>query len=148
MTIFTEGNLEITVPAGISARKFDDPAHGLSHCMKAVDFIIELEDRYVFVEVKDPQYPQSKKVESEKWVKDFLSGRIDEDLKYKYRDSFLYTWASAQDEKPIYYYVLVAIETLTEADLIVRTDDLKRKLPLYGPPSGIWKRKIVSDCAV
>lgn len=41
-------------------RKFDDEAaHGLSHCMKAVDFIIELPERLLFVEFKDPENPQT-----------------------------------------------------------------------------------------
>lgn len=149
MTTLTEGNLKIKFPATVTARKFDDENHGLSHCMKAVDFIVELKDRYFFIEFKDPQHPQGKNESYEKWVEKFLSGSImDEDIKYKYRDSFLYAWASEQTKKPIHYYILVAIETLTEAELLVRTDDLKRKLPMDGPPSGVWKHKIVSGCAV
>ena len=52
---FRERDLEITISEGESARKFDDqPAHGVSY-MKAVDFVVELPDRYIFIEVKDPQ---------------------------------------------------------------------------------------------
>ena len=55
--ILTEGDLQITFNNVIVCRKFDDRlAHGLSHCMKAVDFIVELHDRY---EVKDPLDPQA-----------------------------------------------------------------------------------------
>ncbi len=147
MTVFSEGNLQVTFPPDIAARKFDDTHHGLTHCMKAVDFIVELDDRFIFIEFKDPQHPSSKHTDGEKWIKKFLSGNLDEDFKLKYRDSFLYAWATAQVKKPIYYYVLVAIDTLTEADLLMRTDELKRKLPIEGP-SGIWKRKIVHGCAV
>ena len=148
MTVLAEGNLQITIPSGILARKFDDTNHGLAHCMKAVDFIIELKDRYLFIEFKDPQHPKSKAADRTKFINKFLSGNIDEDFKYKYRDSFLYEWASGKAIKPIYYYVLVALDTLTEAELITRTDDLKRKLPYNGPASGAWKRKIVAGCAV
>ena len=36
----TEGDLQIIFNNPLNARKFDDPhVHGLSHCMKAVDFI-------------------------------------------------------------------------------------------------------------
>ncbi|MGC8733127.1 MAG: hypothetical protein ACP5RC_12855, partial [Halothiobacillaceae bacterium] len=60
MTVLAEGDLQITLPAGVVGRKFDDEAsHGLSHCMKAVDFIIELEDRTYFVEFKDPENPNA-----------------------------------------------------------------------------------------
>ncbi|MEW6668701.1 MAG: hypothetical protein AB1512_26110 [Thermodesulfobacteriota bacterium] len=149
MTVFTEGNLQITIPDGVTAKKFDDgPTHGLTHCMKAVDLILELSDRVLFIEVKDPDDPAGRQEEREKFVAKFLAGGIDEDLKYKYRDTFLYEWASDRLKKPIYYLVLVAIETLTEADLLARTDDLKRKLPLQGPPSGQWKKRIVEDLAI
>jgi len=148
MTTLSEGNLNITFPDSVSAWKFDDEKHGLSHCMKAVDFIVELKDRYLFLEIKDPQHPQGSDKEREKWIQRFLAGNIDDDFKYKYRDSFLYAWASEQVKKPIYYFILVALDTLTEADLIARTDALNRNLPIEGPPSGAWKRKIVDGCAV
>lgn len=147
MTVFYEGNLQVTFPPNIAARKFDDADHGLTHCMKAVDFIVELDDRFIFIEFKDPQHPNSKNTDGEKWMRRFLSGNLDEDFKLKYRDSFLYTWAMEQIEKPVYYYVLIAFDTLTEAELLTRTDELKRKLPIEGP-TGIWKRKIVHGCAV
>ena len=54
MTTLQEGELRLTLPETANGRKFDGPAHGLSHCMKAVDWIIELPDRVYFVEVKDP----------------------------------------------------------------------------------------------
>lgn len=151
MTLLTEGNLQITIPSNVVARKFDDStSHGLTHCMKAVDFILELSDRFLFIEVKDPDDPASKQEKREEFISKFLAGGIDEDLKYKYRDTFLYEWASERVKvnKPIYYLVLVAIDTLTEADLLARTDDLKRKLPVQGPPSGQWKKRIVEDLAV
>ncbi len=149
MTALTEGNLRINLPDGLKSRKFDDNArHGLSHCMKAVDFIVELPDRLLFIEFKDPEHPSSKPKDRDEFVRDFLSGKLDEDLKYKYRDSFLYEWASGKPEKPVYYLVLVAFSDLTEAELLARTDDLIRKLPLEGPPSGLWKRQIVAGCSV
>ena len=50
MTVLIEWDLKITIPGGITARKLDDDStHGLSHCMKAVDFVIELNDRVLFV---------------------------------------------------------------------------------------------------
>jgi len=146
MPVFTEGNLRINFP--IQPVKFDDPtSHGLTNCMKAVDFIVEEDDRILLIELKDPEDPKSSQVEKSKWIKKFLNGEIDEDLKYKCRDSFLYKWASDQIGKPFYYLVLVAIDSLTPADLLGRTDELKRKLPIEGP-TGIWQRKFVNSCTV
>lgn len=88
MRVLAEEDLHITLPATVSGRKFDDQtAHGLSHCMKAVDFIIELEDRVLFVECKDPENPKAQAKDRAAFIRKFLSGQLDTDLKTKYRDS-------------------------------------------------------------
>lgn len=147
MTTLKEGAIQLRLPAEAQGRKFDDENHGLS-CMKAVDFIVELPDRLFFIEFKDPEYPRATPSNSAQFINRFKSGQLDEDLKYKYRDTFLYQWASEELNKPVYYLVLVAIRGLTEAELLTRTEDLKRKLPLKGPASGTWKRKIAAGCSV
>jgi hypothetical protein len=149
MSVLKEGNLQITIPNATGYRKFDDPTtHGLS-CMKAVDFIVEMPDHLLFIEIKDPEDPLASSGDRTKFINGFKSGKIDEALKYKYRDSFLYEWASGRViDKPIFYYVLIAITNLSAADLLHRTDELKSKLPLHGPASGEWKHAIVDGCAV
>ena len=147
MTVLEEGDLELIVPDGVHARKVDRD-YGMSHCMKSVDFIIERDDRYLFIEFKDPQNPDAPVKEQEKFTLEFQSGTIDEELKYKYRDSFLYEWASGRADKPVDFLVLVAIDYLTSEDLDTRTDDLKRKLPVHIPKSVPWIRPIVRECAV
>lgn len=123
MTELTEGNLRIGFPDAAKVRKFDDPqAHGLSHCMKAVDFMVEETDRVLFIEFEDPEHPGSKEEDREEFIDTLKSGKLHEALKYKYRDSFLYEWASGNVSKPIHYLVLVAIEGLTEADLMTQTE--------------------------
>ena len=89
MTVLEEGDLQITIGDAINARKFDDANHGLNHCMKAVDFIVELLDCYLFIEIKDLQGPQAPEQSRNKFLRRIKSGQLDEDLKYKYRDSFL-----------------------------------------------------------
>jgi hypothetical protein len=60
VTTISEGDLQITLPAGATARKFDDQTtHGLSCCMKAVDFIVELDNLTYFIEFKDPDNPNA-----------------------------------------------------------------------------------------
>ena len=149
MTEWSEGDLSITISDELRAWKFDDDSHGLSHCMKAVDFIVEFPDRYLFLEFKDPQHPDAPRENRERFIDEFLAGILDEDLKYKYRDSFLYEWASGRADKPVYYYVLIADDALAAPELLDRTDELKEKLPLNGPESSrTWTRKIVEDCGV
>jgi len=58
--ILTEGDLSFTFNGALSAIQFDDGStHGLTHCMKAVDFVVEFQDYYLFVEVKDPDHPSA-----------------------------------------------------------------------------------------
>lgn len=149
MTVIVEDDLQITLPASVIGRKFDDETtHGLSHCMKAVDFIIELEERVLFVELKDPENPSALAKDRATFIKKFLSGQLDADLKTKYRDSWLYEWAEGRTNKPIIYLVLLAASTITEAELLTRTDALKRQLPMAGPRDRPWKKPFVAGCAV
>lgn len=145
MTVLAEGDLHITLPAAAVGRKFDDEAaHGLSHCMKAVDFIIELPERLLFVEFKDPENPQAPAKERAAYIRKFLSGHIDADLKTKYRDSWLYEWAHGRVNRPVIYLVLLGASTLSDAELLTRTEALKRQLPMSGPADRPWKQPFVA----
>ena len=146
MPVFIEGDLQFTVADALDARKLDDASHGLSHCMKAVDFVVELPHRYLFIEFKDPEHPSSRPESRQDFIRDFYSNRSNLELAQKFRDSFIYEWASGRAFKPIRYYVLVAIAGLTEANLQASSEDLRRKLPA-GIPS-VWRRSIVEYCAV
>ena len=148
MFILSEGELEFTFEGAASARKFDDADHGLSHCMKAVDFVVELADRYLFVEIKDPQHSRATERDSRRWVNRFTSGGLDQDLLYKYRDSFLYEWASGRADKPILYVALIALDALEPALILSRQDELNRNLPVRGPGSQPWVRPFVSGCLI
>lgn len=148
MTVLAEGSLALTLPPEVTGKRFDDPNHGLSHCMKAVDFIVEEPERVLFIEFKDPDHPQAQRKNRESFLEELQSGGKDDDLVRKYRDSFIYRWAENTPEKPTAYYVLIAAGQLEKAMLLFRTEELKRKLPLKGPPSGAWQRQIVTDCLV
>ena len=150
MTELREGDLRIMINDDVlNARKFDDPtSHGLSHCMKAVDFVVELVDRYLFIEIKDPQDPQVPSQGLNAFVQEFQSGQIDEDFKYKYRDSFLYEWASGRANKPIYYMILIGMDSLSNLMLLGRRRALEQKLPIHGPGASVWSRPIATFCGV
>ena len=114
--------------------------------MKAVDFVVEFADRYVFIEFKDPQQPGSELTSEQDLIDYYQSERIDDELIYKYRDSFLYEWAAGRAERDVYYLVLIAIEQLTSADLDKKKRDLDRKLPVGIPRT--WHRPIARGCGV
>ena len=148
MIVFTEGNLQITIRDEMNARKFDSPEHGLSHCMRSVDFVVELNDCFQFIEIKDPQNPGAPEGTATQYAQTLLSAGITEELKYKYRDSLLYEWASGRADKPVDYLVLIALEQLAEPQLSTVSDMLQRNLPLRGPGSQPWARPIVRSCGV
>ena len=149
MTVLVEGNLQITMRNAVSARKFDDDqSHRLSHCMRAVDFVVELNDCYLFIEIKDPQHPDAPVRETIRFAQSFLSGEIDDELRFKYRDSFLYEWADERADKPVDYLVLIALDSLDPSNLLDRRDQLQRMLPLQRPGPSPWPRPIVRSCGV
>lgn len=149
MNILSERDLQISLPAGVTGRKFDDiKTHGLSHCMKAVDFIVELDDRILFIELKDPDDPNAAADGQRLFMEEYRSARLDNKLKAKYRDSFLYEWGSGRASKPIHYLVLIGASVLSEADLLARTDALRRQIPVLGPGNKSWKKPFVAGCAV
>ena len=140
MTALRERQLEISLPANAVGRRFDGDGHGLSHCMKAVDFIVELPNRIYFIEIKDPD--ESVDNSNKVIFRDrLISGKIDGHLKLKFRDSWIYEWSERRVSKPVFYLVLIAIEQLTAADLTVRKASLDKQLPLLGPGNRPWQRK-------
>lgn len=111
--------------------------HGLSHAMKAVDIIVELENDYLFIEVKNFYSPD-----------DYQSGdcfnHLRNVLKYKYRDTFLYRWAERKIDKPVRYICLLTLENA----LISRMNkEIRIQLPLSRPVER-WERSIVDSCVV
>ena len=124
---FKEGDLQIEIKGAVDARKFDDPSsHRLTNCMKAVDFIVELSDRYLFIEFKDLQAPGATGQAPQDFIQEFLRGKIDEAFKYKYRDSFLYEWAAGRADKDIHFLVLVALDKPVDYLVLVGLDSLKK----------------------
>ncbi|MBM3240451.1 hypothetical protein FJZ31_29560 [Candidatus Poribacteria bacterium] len=143
MTIEVDG-FEFDFTDAIGAFIFDEKDrtkttyHGLSHAMKAVDLIVELENNYLFVEVKDFHSPDDYQ------LKDDYFNRLRETLKYKYRDSFLYRWAEGKTDKAIRYLCLLTLENT----LISRMNkELRKQLP-PGKPIPRWQSEIASACVV
>lgn len=138
-----ENDLEFHFSGAIAAKKFDTEAeHGLSYCMKAVDFIVELQEVILFVEVKDPSNPYSKPKQIRQFKEKVIDGTLCNDLVQKCRDSFIYEWAAGNLSKPVHYLVLI---TLEEALLIHFQNELRRKLP-QGKAKPGWKRSMVRSC--
>jgi hypothetical protein len=142
MKIVVDG-FEFDFQDAISAFVFDEKDrtsptyHGLSHAMKAVDLIVELEDDYLFVEVKDFHKP-------EEYQDRNYFNHLRDVLKYKYRDSFLYRWAEQKTDKPINYLCLLPLDNA----LISRMNkEIRIHIP-QGLAIKRWQQAIAKNCAV
>lgn len=143
-----EGELEFDFAESIYCEKFDDPGrHGLLDRMSAVDFLVEMEDHLLLVEVKDAQHSKALQVDREEFVRRFRSKDLTkQDLPRKCRDTFLYLYGQNRISKPIRYIVLLEVETVGIPELHNQMELLRRYIPLNGPDGEPWPRPFVEDC--
>jgi len=145
---FREGDLEIEFPDHAAPRRFDDPkTHKLARCMKAVDCIFEWNGDTYFLEIKDPDNPKAQTEGKEQFLREFQSDVLTNKLTYKYRDSFLYEYASDRIKGKIHYIVLLCMKQLDSYLLSSRSDELRKSIPLERP-NGPWQNSFVSSCTV
>lgn len=150
-----EGDLLFDFSAAIMADQFDDEAtHKLSHCMKAVDFIVEWEHEFWFVEVKDPSNSKIPSGIKRDKLKEFIA-KIDNEILFsnelgpKIKDSFLYLHLSKRlPPKPLRYLVLLAIGNLDAALLLRSMEGVKRSSCLLGPDKRKWKNPYLEEVMV
>lgn len=148
---------EFNDPNIITVFKFDEcdklkpTYHGVT-ALKAVDLIIELKDRYFYVEIKDyagkdseflvvnntntSKNADNNKESSLTWLIDYL--------KYKYRDTFLYRYAENAKKKPTYYVCLLTFENPLNTFIQKK---LRIALPV-GILSSRWKYPLADNCLV
>jgi len=141
--ILREGPLQFDFSDAKAAFKFDEQDrsasayHGLSHCMKAVDFLVEYDDHYLFIEVKIPRSPA--RYASEHDISDLIKN-----LTQKFRDTFLYRWAEDKLDKPVHYHCLIELDNAQTLHLM---HQLKRHLPTERCPIR-WQRPLAHVCTV
>lgn len=149
-SFFIEKDLKIEILNQIeSAINFDEKggrAHGMTHCMKPVDFIFETSDNYYFIEFKDPDHPRALPHDVAEFVQEVNDGSIKKKLIVKYRDSFLYRWAQDRLEKPIKYCVLLCCQHIEPAGYLQLQDEMRKELPIERAAS--WIRNIANNCVV
>lgn len=142
--ILEEADLRFNFTDAQAAKKFDDHEHGLSYCMKAVDFIVELENDFLFIEIKDPSNPKAREKDRKKFIDKAIDGGLKDEIVKKFRDSFIYRYSENKLNKPIHYISVVTIE---EALLNSLQDDIQKHLPFSGSPEA-WLKPLVKNCLV
>lgn len=153
MKVIEADGFKFDFPDAIDAFVFDEKDtskptfHGAP--MKGVDIVVEFEEAYVYVEMKD--YDDSsmydvrgattddekrERQQSFKWLKNYL--------KYKFRDSYLYRHAEQKVEKPIHYVCLITFDNALNS---LMQKSLKRELPV-GKASRRWVQNLAKSCQV
>ncbi|MFH1991045.1 MAG: hypothetical protein ABIK98_01380 [Pseudomonadota bacterium] len=152
--VLIEDELEFDFAAAIRAERFEDITYKMSHCMKSIDFIVEWDEELWFIEVKDPDNSKipskSKKHERRQFFEKFKSHTLfSKELGPKIKDSFLYLHLQKNlPDKPIKYYVLIAMKMLSPALLSSANDQLKISSCLLGPDNSAWPNKYLDGVAV
>ena len=145
MSSLREGELVLALPVGVEGLQFDGSGHGMSHCMKAVDWIIEWRRRLLFVEVKDPSSQEARgHADAKEFVEGFKSKEFMQDLVTKFRDSLLYEWACGKEIDDVSYYVIV--EGVDRTLLGTQADALHRRIPVGDQVP--WQRPLARSCGM
>jgi hypothetical protein len=147
--IFVEGDLRFDFTGAISARKFDNEIKGCGlniYSWKSVDFIVELSNSILFIEVKDPQHRNAKMRSTQDRIRYLTSSNLIQNLILKCRHSYLYEHSMNKVHKPIFFIGLICIDNLTISDFAMPTNELRRQIPVTGPPNKKWVKPFIKDC--
>lgn len=143
MTVLVENDLEFDFTSALGAFVFDDDNLHNPSTVKRVDFIAEFTERFVFLEIKDPDHPKA--ADPEAFKAKLLSGNLIPDLAGKYRDSVWFRTLSGKTTKPIHYVVLLSMASLEPALLLSKADELKKSLPIFHTD---WTAPCAQACVV
>jgi hypothetical protein len=149
--ILTERDLEFNFTDAIDVLFFDEMQdenasnyHGIG-LMHRVDFVVELENAILFVEVKDPSHPLAEELNIQKFHRKITEGKLAKSFADKYVSTFIYRWSEEKVDKPIHYISLV---TLDEELLGNLTDEITTLLPPMNHSVPRWKKQFVNNCQV
>ena len=149
-----EEDLELTFDTPIPVEHFDkDPAHGMSHAMKRVDYIVthQTGDTWL-IEIKDPE---NRRIEAKAGAAEAqrqgaaFAHKVDtgelfrDELFPKLRDTLVYlALANRAPQDRITYVVLIGIQALTGAELDAMQNTLTRLCYLPGPNKRPWPSEV------
>lgn len=138
-------SLYIDIPNVYTVRENDKDTKSLSS-WKAVDFIIETTDKIMFIEFKDPDNPliPPQYRSGESFIEDFLFDELSE----KTRHCFLYEYAMDRVRKPVFFYVVIGMQSIDAGLALALQDKLKKRIPIEGPKGFSWKRRFIEDCFI
>lgn len=140
--VFQEGDLEFDFTNAVTAEKFDKITYGGG--MKQIDFIVELADKYYFIEVKNPDNSEATKRAKREFLYKVKNEKLKKDLIKKYKDSIIINWADNKcRNKPIYYITILEASYIDNVLKLSLMDNIKKGLPLQLNKGISLKRNII-----
>lgn len=121
-----------------------DNYHGISD-MHRVDFVVELDEAILFVEVKDPDHPNAQQEGIDKFLRKLEDGTLGDSFAKKLMDSFVYRWAEKKVNKTLHYLSLITLDSELLNNL---TDEVASKLPPQNKPVDRWQRAFLENCQI
>jgi len=143
VTKLVELDLEFDFSGAIDAVQFDDDSTHGNSSMKRVDFIVEYEDCYRFIEVKDPDIDLEGDHSS--FLGKLQSGKLVASLAGKYRDSLLFRLLSNKCDKDLHYVVLLSMASIEPPMLLNKLDALRHAMPLN---HNDWVMSSAKSCVI
>lgn len=117
----------LAYPVQARARDFDAE---IRNRFSSVDVILDFPDKVYFVELKNPDNPKAlSHPNKDEWFIDFRKGLKDELLCKKFAASFIHEWKNDRVNKPIIYFVIIAMSSLDSALLLRRNEALSKARP-------------------
>lgn len=148
MTITTDG-FEFDFPRAINVFKFDEQDknspvfHGASQAMSAVDVMVELPDRYLFIEIKNPKGPADYRPKArcrECGHQDNPLSSLQASLIKKCRDTWLYRYCENKVDKPCHFICLITLDSTMTGFIL---NSLRNSMPAKKPSR--WTRHFIED---
>ncbi|ABC65040.1 hypothetical protein [Erythrobacter litoralis] len=143
MTTVQEFDLELSFPGAKSIVHFDDDQYHGGSTVQRVDFIAEYDDQSLFIEIKDPDIPTAQNLGA--FVQKLNSGKLVQSLAGKFRDTLFFRSAQGKNDRSIRYLVLLSMNSLDDALLIAKQDELRKAIPISHAD---WSKNCAASCIV
>jgi hypothetical protein len=141
--VLIEGDIQFTIQDTTHWWKPDAENHS---GLKAVDFIIETDSHYLFLELKDANHPRATQQAQDDFFEKYRSKQLVFDLSQKLKDTVLYRWACNQlYNKPVKYIVILEFHRIDDAMRGPLGDSIKGSLPLLLEEEACVQKQIISS---
>ena len=129
---FQESGLVFDFTSAKDVKKADKPnVQGLS----AVDFIVEINNEYIFIEVKNPDNIYANDVQRQEFLSELNLDKYPLKMAMKFKDTLLKEVVSGKTfEKPVTYLILLQFTSFDANQRLILLNKIREHIPLFKEP--------------